>query len=185
MAEAQFLEHIKDQTEDQKPKEVPELEFDDIEIGSLTAKMKKELEKYTGLQFLSFNGCGLTSLDNFPNLPNLEQLSLDGNQLTGKALSALASLKNLKVLTLIENQIKDANELKPLASLPLEHIELAENEIAKTDGYRAKVFEVIKTLEVVDGFDKEGNEVQDDLEGGEDDDDDGEEYEEERKLVRD
>eukprot|EP01017_Pseudomicrothorax_dubius_P034997 TRINITY_DN4856_c0_g1_i11.p1 TRINITY_DN4856_c0_g1~~TRINITY_DN4856_c0_g1_i11.p1 ORF type:complete len:198 (+),score=79.12 TRINITY_DN4856_c0_g1_i11:33-626(+) len=180
MADKEFLERIKECVEDQKPAEVEEMDLEDIEIGKLTPAIKKELEKYKNLKILGITNCGLTTLENFPNLNALQELNLSTNNLNGAALAPLAGLKNLKVLSIVENQIKNVEELKSIASLGLAQIDLYDNEITNVDGYQKKVFGVIPSLEFVDGVDKEGNPVEDedDIEGGDDEEDDEEEPEE-------
>jgi Leucine-rich repeat (LRR) protein len=111
------------------------------------------------LQLLSLASCGLTSLDNFPKLPNLEELSLEANKLPGSALKNLAHLTNLKVLNVVANNIKDINDFKALAKIEIEQIELLENDAANKEGYRKALFDIIKTLQIVDMEDREGKEV--------------------------
>eukprot|EP01017_Pseudomicrothorax_dubius_P035000 TRINITY_DN4856_c0_g1_i2.p1 TRINITY_DN4856_c0_g1~~TRINITY_DN4856_c0_g1_i2.p1 ORF type:complete len:172 (+),score=48.52 TRINITY_DN4856_c0_g1_i2:127-642(+) len=148
MADKEFLERIKECVEDQKPAEVEEMDLEDIEIGKLTPAIKKELEKYKNLKILGITNCGLTTLENFPNLNALQELNLSTNNLNGAALAPLAGLKNLKVLSIVENQIKNVEELKSIASLGLAQIDLYDNEITNVDGYQKKVFGVIPSLEV-------------------------------------
>lgn len=60
------------------------------------------------------NGCDLRSLDNFPNIPSLEELFLTDNKIKGEELAKLPALPNLKCLDLSSNPIYNVQDLKPL-----------------------------------------------------------------------
>ena len=67
-------------------------------MQGITLDIKKRLESYTNLEYLTFNDCGLESLENFPDLPNLIRLELIGNKLT--EVSSLGHLSKLQSLWL-------------------------------------------------------------------------------------
>ena len=63
----------------QEEKELGEIEdliLDDVECEEITDELKGELEKMQEIICLSLNGCGLKTLKNFPNLPNLIRLEI-------------------------------------------------------------------------------------------------------------
>jgi hypothetical protein len=68
-------QEVKDAIDEQiggvKAEEAQELELDQLAIGNFDNKLKGLLEKYSNLEMLALNDCGLKSLDNFPNLPAL------------------------------------------------------------------------------------------------------------------
>ena len=76
-----------------------ELQLDQLDLqGALDEKSQKLLEKYKNLYFLTLNDCGLSSLLNFPDLPNLVRLELIDNKLPAAELSHLSNLSNLHLL---------------------------------------------------------------------------------------
>ena len=89
------LEAIDEQIGDFRPDEVDVIEIYDIQMEKIPEEVKKRLECYQNLGCLAFDGCGLKSLENFPNLPNLTSLDLSDNKLTGGSLKPLAGYKGL------------------------------------------------------------------------------------------
>ena len=72
------------------------------------------------------------------------------------------------------NKVENISDLEPLKSnTKLVNLDLDQNPVAKSEGYREKVFALISSLIVLDGVDKEGNECLSD--------DSGEEEEEEEE----
>lgn len=65
------------------------------------------------------------------------------------------------------------SELEAIKELTICNLDLSGNPVAEKEGYREKVFEIFPDLEVLDGNDKEGNEV-DSVEEDYDDEEDGE-----------
>ena len=57
--------------------QIQELILDNVfKFDKLTEDHKNSMEKYTSLIHLSMNGLGLLALENFPNLPELQIVSL-------------------------------------------------------------------------------------------------------------
>jgi hypothetical protein len=56
-----------------------EIYFDELEVGEFTQEIRNKLEGITDLAVLRFNGCGITSLKNFPTLKSLVRLELIDN----------------------------------------------------------------------------------------------------------
>jgi|NOAtaT_6_FD_contig_31_3435603_length_727_multi_4_in_0_out_0_1 hypothetical protein len=177
-----------------------ELYLDDINIPTISADLKKEIENVPDLMCLSLNNCNLTSLANFPNKTNLIRLELMENKFPAKELEHLAGTTTLQSLSLGSNKITTINDLAPLKKLEnLIQLDLSETELSKTEDYRKAVFELLTNLQVLDNLDAEGNEYEysseseqadgefadngqeeeEDYEGDEDDDDeDGEDEDE-------
>jgi len=130
------------------------------------------LAKCENLKTLSCASCGLTSLAGFPTLPNLVDLSLNDNRIAG-GLDGLRGCVGLKQLSLANNKLADVDELKPLADdLTLSVLELEANPLTQSDDYHEKVMTMMPTLNVLDGRDEFGKEIDEDSEEDEDDDDD-------------
>lgn len=147
------------------------------------------------------NSCDLNSLKNFPVNKELYSLELQDNPFPATELVHLKDLTNLKSLDLSGNKIHDVDCLAPLAKSlkKLERIDLEETPLSEQEDYRALVFKLFPSLNIVDGQDKEGNELdytsdegdnsedsegdeesdsQDDDESGSDEDDDEDEDDE-------
>ncbi|EOD03844.1 hypothetical protein EMIHUDRAFT_250774, partial [Emiliania huxleyi CCMP1516] len=91
--------------------EVLELVLDGVKASKVTG-----LNQFTKLKVLQLNGCGLTSLEEFPTLPNLQRLELADNALSD-GLDHLqdAALMHLKVLVLAGNKFSSLQGLESLA----------------------------------------------------------------------
>jgi len=132
------------------------------------------LDGLAACEELSIQGCGIASLDNFPNLQALRKLLLADNRIGG-GLENLAKLTNLEELSIGGNKIASLDELKPLEGLKLTAIDLEGCPCADgSDTYRKALFALFPTLIFLDGTDVDGNERLID-----DDDDDEDEDEEE------
>lgn len=94
----------------------------------------------------------------------------------GKELKNLTKYADtLQVLKLASNKIATFDDVSSLATLKcLRNLDLENNPITKLAGYKDHMFKLIPTLELLDGYDKEGEEV-----FSEDDDDDIDDYGEE------
>jgi len=81
-------------------------------------------------------------LENFPNLPSLIRLELNGNQITGEGLKNLLKLSELQSLTLTSNKINTIEEVTVLKQLPkLFQLDFMGCSVALLPEYREKVFE--------------------------------------------
>ena len=101
------------QTKDTPPNEVTELVLDTCKATKVSG-----LEKFSNLKSLTLNGCGLTTLDGFPTLPELRRLELSDNNIS-EGLEALqdAALFQLKSLSLAGNKFATLEDLDPLVRL--------------------------------------------------------------------
>uniref|UniRef100_A0A182VC28 U2A'/phosphoprotein 32 family A C-terminal domain-containing protein n=2 Tax=Anopheles merus TaxID=30066 RepID=A0A182VC28_ANOME len=133
-------------------------------------------DSFTALETLSLINVGLVSLKNFPKLSNLRKLELSDNRISN-GLNHLTGSPKLTHLNLSGNRIKDFDELQPLKDLEnLEVLDLFNNQVTLIENYREKLFQLIPSLNYLDGFDKEYVEApsdEEDMAGGVDDDDDG------------
>ncbi|KAB1225975.1 Acidic leucine-rich nuclear phosphoprotein 32-related protein [Morella rubra] len=133
------------------------------------------LERFQNLQHLSIANIGVSSLEQFPRLRNLQKLILSDNRIAG-GLEFLveAGLDSLRDLDLSNNRIQYIEDLAPLAQLRLVSLDLYECPVTRVKDYRSRVFGLIKSLKYLDKTDAEENErpESDDEEEEEDDDED-------------
>ncbi|XP_021275120.1 acidic leucine-rich nuclear phosphoprotein 32-related protein [Herrania umbratica] len=137
------------------------------------------LEKFENLQHLSIANIGVSSLEQFPRLRNLQKLILSDNRIAG-GLEFLveAGLDSLRDLDLSNNRIQYIEDLAPLAQLKLVSLDLYECPVTRVKDYRSRVFGLIKSLKYLDKMDAEENERpesddEEDDEEEEDEDDPG------------
>lgn len=167
---------INSQVKDTDPLEVYELILDKFRGSQISVADSSLLSKFSNLEYLSLNLCGLKSLENFPVLPNLIKLELCDNKLKSN-LQVLNKLTSLTILSLAGNQIADIQELAPLSALAnLKTLDLFGNPLTSVQDYSRRLFDLFKNLQVLDGCDKNGEEVsvasEEESEGDEDSDED-------------
>ncbi|KAL3527089.1 hypothetical protein ACH5RR_011745 [Cinchona calisaya] len=133
-------------------------------------------EKFNNLQHLSIANIGVSSLEQFPRLQNLQKLILSDNRIAGGLEFLVESgLDSLRDLDLSNNRIQDINDLRPLAELRLVSLDLYECPVTRVKDYRSRVFGLIKSLKYLDKMDAEENErPESDDEEDEDEEDDDE-----------
>lgn len=158
--------------------EIKELNLDNCrstQIEGLTDEFKQ-------LESLSLINVGLTTLKQFPNLPNLRKLELSDNRISS-GLNLLSGCDKLTHLNLSGNKIKDIETLEPLKNFKnLKNLDLFNCEVTEIENYREKVFALLTNLQYLDAYDKENHEAEDDDEDAEDvdgEDDDEEEVDDE------
>jgi hypothetical protein len=117
------------------------------------------LERFQNLQHLSIANIGVSSLEQFPRLRNLQKLILSDNRIAG-GLEFLveAGLDSLRDLDLSNNRIQYLEDLAPLAQLKLVSLDLYECPVTRVKDYRSRVFGLIKSLKYLDKMDAEENE---------------------------
>eukprot|EP01026_Neomeris_dumetosa_P062581 TRINITY_DN5924_c0_g1_i6.p2 TRINITY_DN5924_c0_g1~~TRINITY_DN5924_c0_g1_i6.p2 ORF type:complete len:247 (-),score=72.66 TRINITY_DN5924_c0_g1_i6:211-951(-) len=135
----------------------------------------------TKLRVLSMNMVGLQSLDGVEKLTNLAQLSISDNKIVD-GLEKLQKLQQLYKLDMCNNRISDLNEILKLQSLPsLKILDVQWCPVAKSENFQEKVFSSLKNLLALNGFNRDGEEIEfqeeDDEEEEDDEDDDEDEYE--------
>ncbi|KAF9968777.1 hypothetical protein BGZ70_007663 [Mortierella alpina] len=161
------------------PMEEPELNLDGLQISSIQVLLEppaslgadagededdgfySPLDHFRNLVKLSMSNSQCQSLEGFPNLPLLRSLLLADNSLSsGFDALAEADLQSLVRLDLRGNRISDVSVLQPLDALEnLQHLSVADNEIANQENYRNSVFDVLPQLITVDGLDRDGEEL--------------------------
>eukprot|EP00347_Sterkiella_histriomuscorum_P009084 403342577 len=155
-----------------------------MQIQEISDEDKTFLEGFSETQFLSMNSTQLKSIANLPKMVKLERLELNDNKI-GSSSDSLLSLipdlyENLRVLKISNNSIKTIEEIQGLAKCPkLESLDLSNNPIVTELGeeYTAKIREMLPKLDILDGLNRDGNEVvsedesEDDEEEGEGEDD--------------
>jgi Leucine-rich repeat (LRR) protein len=70
--------------------DIEQLILDECHFKTFTPQLKKEIEKYSNLLYLSLNDCQLKNLEDFPNLPKLVKLDLLDNNLSDDCLAKIA-----------------------------------------------------------------------------------------------
>ena len=166
---------IKSQVSNRAPGQIFELILDKWRGTKISEQEKGLLETFFNLETLSLIGCGLKTLENFPNLPNLLKLELCDNKLKG-SLKSLKTLSSLTMLSLAGNQISSLEDLQDIVSLAnIASLDLYGCPVTNIPDYSAKVFGMFINLQVLDGMDKNGEEVS---VASEDEEEDSEEYEE-------
>lgn len=134
--------------------------FDDQQLNrELTAEDKTYLETFVNVELLSFTNTALKSLANFPDLEDLKRIELNGNGLKGAELKHLLKYEQLHTLKFAENAVESFAELEAIKGLTICNLSLAGNPVAEKEGYKEKMFELFEDLEVLDGQDREGNDV--------------------------
>ena len=90
----------------------------------------------------------------------------------------LKNCPSLYKIKLEHNLIDNFDNLKCLSNYNIKKIDLEGNPLVSTNqNYREELFKLVPSLECIDRRDKEGNEIESTLYGGEEEEDDGE-YEE-------
>lgn len=90
----------------------------------------------------------------------------------------LKNCPSLYKIKIEDNSIDSFDALECLKNYKIQKIYLAGNPITKSNpNYREKLFELVPTLESIDGEDKNGNKVESTIYGGEEDDEELEEGE--------
>ncbi|EYC21263.1 hypothetical protein Y032_0020g86 [Ancylostoma ceylanicum] len=117
---------------------------------------------------LSMVHVGLQSLKNLPKLPQLSKLDISDNSIAGGLEHVADNCPELLHLNLASNKIAKVEDLAPLKKLKLAELDLFNNPVTEGDGeseYRSKVFDMIPSLQILDGADINGEEVDDSLDG--------------------
>ncbi|XP_075165890.1 acidic leucine-rich nuclear phosphoprotein 32 mapmodulin isoform X1 [Haematobia irritans] len=132
-----------------KANQITDLNLDNCRSTSIVGLT----DEYTALESLSLINVGLTTLKGFPKLPNLKKLELSDNRISN-GLHYLNTSPKLQYLNLSGNKIKDLEALKPLAEFKqLAILDLFNNEATQIENYREKIFEMVPSLQFLDGFD--------------------------------
>lgn len=160
---------IIEETGGKPAEEIKKLNLDNCDTAQITGLT----DDFKNLVSLSVVNSGLTSLKGFPSLPNLRKLDLTDNKLSG-GLNVLQGSPHLVSLNLSGNKIKDIETLEPLKDLKeLKNLDLLNCEVSLTDDFRGRVFQLLEGLAVLDGFDRNNQEAEEDETSEEGEDGDG------------
>lgn len=160
---------------DRDPATVEDLVLD----GCESAEIEGLTDKLVRLQSLSMVHVGLQSLKNLPKLPMLTKLDISDNSIAGGLEHVADCCPELLHLNLASNKIAKVEDLEPLKKMKLCELDLFNNPVA--DGvdseYRSKIFEMIPSLQILDGADINGEDIDDSIDGedGMDGEDSGDE----------
>lgn len=150
-------ECIKREIGGREPEDVERLMLDQAKCNDQLA----HLTPFVNLVSLSMNDASIASLNTMPVLDNLATLKLSDNKIKN-GLESLTKLSALEKLYLAGNQIPDIETLDPLKKLSkLEWLDLEGNPVTRVPGYADKIFEMLPALMVLDGKNRDGEELQD------------------------
>ena len=156
--------------------EYTNLIMDDMPINEISDVDKQFLEGFTECQFLSLNSTGLKNISNLPKMPKLERLELCDNGIELGCDIIATQYPELRVLKLSGNKLSSDCELKHLAQcLHLESVDIQGNPVCEGKEADALRQMLPSSLEILNNFNKEGQEVLSDEEDDDDEDDDDEE----------
>jgi len=135
--------------------------LDELVVATLTKEDSKFLETFTSVEVLCMNQTGLRSLENLPTMPLLQRFELQENKLGGDELKCLKKYAStIVVLKLASNKFTQLDQLKSLTELKeLKNLDLMNNEVTDLPDYKTKVWEMLPNLEVLDGYNKKGEEI--------------------------
>lgn len=135
-----------------------EVILENLVINKIDNELKAKLEGIEELISLGLNNCHLTSLGNFPKLPNLIRLEIMKNNFDASELVHLKHLTKIESISLSENKIEKFDDLKPLTGFKdLLQLDLSATPLAMKSEYRSKIFEMFPSLQILDNRDQEGN----------------------------
>lgn len=84
---------------------IKELDLGGERIGQITPEVKTLLEKFKNLECLVLSECDISSLDNLPQLPHIQDLDLSSNNLTDSEIKKIAIYPKLVSLNIADNKI--------------------------------------------------------------------------------
>jgi acidic leucine-rich nuclear phosphoprotein 32 family protein A/C/D len=145
------------------PEEIEELILDNLfsSITQFSKEQKLTLSQYNNLFHLSLNNLGISSLENFPLIPNLLILEIKQNKLTGNDFDIIPKLyPNIYKLKISYNFIKTIKPFKHFQKSNIKKIEVSGNEfIIKVENYRNELFNLLPELMIIDGISKDGDTI--------------------------
>jgi hypothetical protein len=109
---------------------------------------------------LTLNDCGIVSLQNFPRLPHLIRLDMVFNQIGGDDLIHLRGSRHIQTLMLGANRIETVAQVAQLQFMTnLLQLDLINNPVYRTPGYREQVYQIFPSLIVLDTLDQGGKDA--------------------------
>ena len=161
-----FLEDLQSKLGPHNPEDVDQLILDDLfeNVRVISDEMKQGIEKYKDLKHLSLNNFGLACLKNLPDLRNLEILEITDNHLNGKDFNLIVeAYPKLMKLKCCNNPIKSTDVFNVFNKSEIVSLGIYGTSIINLKNYREILFHKIKSLEAVDGVDREGYQVDSDF----------------------
>ncbi|XP_067439987.1 acidic leucine-rich nuclear phosphoprotein 32 family member A-like isoform X2 [Thunnus thynnus] len=128
-------------------------------------KIEGLTDEFEELEFLSAINVQLRTVANFPKLNKLTKLELSDNRISGGLEVLAEKCPNLTDLNLSGNAIKVLSAIEPLKELgSLKSLDLFNCEVTMLNEYKDKVFKLLPQITYLDGYDKDGRELDSDAE---------------------
>ena len=110
---------------------------------------RARIYNYNEIKKINFMGYAFNDISEISKCINLESVSFSSNQIT--SLKYFNDMKNLRELSLANNNISDINEIRYLSSCPnLKKLWLKGNPISRFQEYREYVIKLLPNLEKLD-----------------------------------
>ena len=147
--------------EDKLTPESTTLRIENTCMFKITPLMGEAILKNPELNALSLTSCKLANLKGLNILNKLETFDLSENNLNDETAKEYLDRcgKTLKKLFLAGNKIKNVETFESLKDGKLRQLDLLGSPLASKENYRKELFDLIKTLRIVDGMNKDGVEV--------------------------
>lgn len=140
---------------------ITELILDGYSIQSIKEDEENILNAYPNLAKLTMNQTELKTLKNFPYSNTIKILELTDNFIQNDLHILCEKIPNIQKLELGGNHIKNFEEIEKLKKLTdLIELGLDLNPISSEKDFKQKVWQIFPKLNILDGCDREGNEVE-------------------------
>ena len=127
----------------------------------ITPQMGAAIAEIPKLVTLSLTSCKLVNLKGLGSLASLQTLDLSENNLSDLAMKEFLTRagSTLKRLSLAGNKIAAVDTFSALKESSLRQLDVMGCPLAEQKDYRARLFELVESLRVVDGEDREARTV--------------------------
>ena len=155
--EAKLVKIIEEKLE----KDSKTLRIENTCMLKISPALGEAINKKPELSSLSLTSCKLANLKGLALLEKLESLDLSENNLTDAMTEEYLKRcgKTLKKLFLAGNKIEKADCFSCLKDEKLRQLDLMGCPISSQKDYRKELFDMLPSLRIVDGLNKEGKEV--------------------------
>eukprot|EP00347_Sterkiella_histriomuscorum_P003196 403365222 len=169
-----------------KVHEYESLLLDGVATPKMFPKDRVFLERFVNVMVLGFNSCSIRTLSKFPMMVKVVKLELQDNKIKAGLEKIIKKFPNLEILKLGNNYIDTLAEVKKLSKhKTLRSVELYGNPICEILNYTEKILNILPDIMVLDGQDRDGNEVVTDEEDVRNDDDSCDDYGDEQDMIAD